>query len=343
MSSCGRLLATMWLVAIPWCRQRGDASACSRGGLEGVAARGARLLGGGPDVGEPDVVLLERAGQSHGLGEAGEGLVDASGVDEGGLGRVVELARGRRHQPVHAHRGARRGKPDQGERRLAVEGHERVEVDELGHAVRHLVESAGDHHAAVGVPEEDDVAVVLVQQVVHDVLDVSAQPDLGAREVGPLAEPGQARGEALVAGRMEQPAYVPEPVGSAPATVDQDGGRHGSHHGPIATASTTTATTQAQQLPAAYGGMRRAAGPCWAQSRSRPRVESPRGAWCSGALATGCASVCPVAPRETSTGASRSRSPGPCCAGPDREVECRPQPRKNMEGGLRAAEGPRDV
>ena len=67
--------------------------------------------------------------------------------------------------------------------RFALEGHVRVEVDELPDSLGDVVGHAGDHHAAVAVADEDDVGEVLVVQHRGDVRDVRVEVGLGGGEV----------------------------------------------------------------------------------------------------------------------------------------------------------------
>ena len=90
--------------------------------------------------------------------------------------RVVELPRRGRHQPFGADLQRRvRRRPDEGEERLPVPGHEGVEVHEVAHPVADVVEAAGHDHAAVGEAEEHDLVEVLVEHLVDDVLDVQSR------------------------------------------------------------------------------------------------------------------------------------------------------------------------
>ena len=74
--------------------------------------------------------------------------------------------------------------------RLAVDRVGGVEVDEPADAVGGPVGDAGDHHAAVAVADEDDVAQVLEREHVDDVGDVRVEVDVGI-EAGGSARRGR--------------------------------------------------------------------------------------------------------------------------------------------------------
>ena len=68
-------------------------------------------------------------------------------------------------------------RPGDVDERLAVHRVGGVEVDDLADPVGGAVGDTGDHHAAVAVADEDHVVQVLVEQQVHDVVDVGVEVD----------------------------------------------------------------------------------------------------------------------------------------------------------------------
>ena len=96
----------------------------------------------------------------------------------------------------------------------------------MGDAIGHVFQAPGDDDPAVGEPDQDDVVQVLVEDHVGDVGDVRGEAHLRARQVGSLADPGQARGEHDVTGGGEETADVPEAVRPFQRSVDQHERRH---------------------------------------------------------------------------------------------------------------------
>jgi hypothetical protein len=83
-------------------------------------------------------------------------------------------------------------------------GHERVEIDEVGQALRHPIGDGRHDHAAVALTGQDDPVQVFVAEQVEDVLDVRLQPYLRARQVDALGKAGERGGEDLVPTSTEQ-------------------------------------------------------------------------------------------------------------------------------------------
>ena len=106
-------------------------------------------------------------------------------------------------------------RPEQLRQGLPVLGDEGVDVDQAGQALRHALGHPGDDGAPVAVPDQEDVLEVLVDEDVHDVLDVGVQPDRRRGEVDPLAEAGEAHPEHLVPGLLEQRGERPPLPGPA--------------------------------------------------------------------------------------------------------------------------------
>jgi hypothetical protein len=94
------------------------------------------------------------------------------------------------------------------EQARAVEGEERIEVDEAGQPIRRAVGDAGHHRAAVAVPEQHHVAQLLVEEDVHHVPDVGVQADLRRGQVGALPQPGQAQRVDLVPRRLQRRSAI---------------------------------------------------------------------------------------------------------------------------------------
>jgi hypothetical protein len=91
----------------------------------------------------------------------------------------------RRYQPVLARHGDKtpvgRQHAEQG---LSVLRQEGVEIDERGNFLRYAVSDAADHHATIGMTDENDIAQILVPD---DVLNMRVEIDLTAEEVLALA------------------------------------------------------------------------------------------------------------------------------------------------------------
>ncbi len=107
---------------------------------------------------------------------------------------------------------------------LAVLRDEGVDVDAMRDALRDTVGHAGDHHAAVAVPDEDDVAELLEDEQVDDVLDVGVEPHVLGDQVAALAQPGERRPVGLVTAGTEPLGDVAPGPASTPGAVHQDVG-----------------------------------------------------------------------------------------------------------------------
>ena len=73
---------------------------------------------------------------------------------------------------------------------------------------------AGDHHAAVAMADEDDVAQIFHLEERDDVGDMGVEVDVRPRQVRAFAEAGERRGENLVSlqqGTDEAPAPAAVP------------------------------------------------------------------------------------------------------------------------------------
>lgn len=73
-------------------------------------------------------------------------------------------------------------------------------------SIADVVESADNDGAAVGVAHEHDSIEVFEQDLVHDIVDVSAQTHVGVNEVDPFADAGEAWSEHLVTLGRQQSA-----------------------------------------------------------------------------------------------------------------------------------------
>jgi hypothetical protein len=112
------------------------------------------------------------------------------------------------------------------EERLPVDRRGGIEEHQLADPVGDPVGGTRDHHPAIAVTDQDDVAQVLEVQYRRDVLDVVAQVHLRIEQVGPLSQAGQGRRVDLVplgAQDAGHPLIAPPAVA---ATVDEHVGRH---------------------------------------------------------------------------------------------------------------------
>ena len=96
----------------------------------------------------------------------------------------------------------------------------------MAHALGDVLERAGHHEPAVGEPEQHDGIEILVENLVDDVLDVRAEPDLRACQVHALADAREARREDLMARALQPAPHVPEAVCAGPGPVDENERRH---------------------------------------------------------------------------------------------------------------------
>jgi hypothetical protein len=185
------------------------------------------------DVGARERVVLQRAHQPDRLGETAHRLWRAPRAGPRRLGRVVELAGLRRHQPVAAdpdRAGAGRG-AEHRVHPVAITGDEGVEVDQVPDPVADVLQRPGDHEPPVRETEEHDAAKILVQDGVDDIGDVGRQADLRTREVSALTDTGQAWRENLMTRGPERAPDLAEAVRAAPRAVNQNKDRH--RRGPI--------------------------------------------------------------------------------------------------------------
>jgi len=152
----------------------------------------------------------------------------------GGIGHAVEKARvGRREQheldAVHdlAHRphrfDDRTGDVDE---RLPVDWCRGVEVDDAPDPIGSPVADSGDHHAAVAVPDEDDVAQVFVVEHGGDVADVQVEIDGRTEKVRALAEAGERRRVHVVTVGPQEPRDALVAPTAVTAPVHQHIRRH---------------------------------------------------------------------------------------------------------------------
>src|SRR5882724_8100406 len=126
---------------------------------------------------------------------------------------------------------------------LAVLGHEGVEVDQAPDALGTALRRAGHHHPAVAVAEEHHVAQILHLHERYHVLDLNAEIDVGAREVGALAHAGEGRREHLVAGAPQDRAYCAPLPAAGPGAVHEDEGAHDLFSGRLCIQASNAATT----------------------------------------------------------------------------------------------------
>src|SRR5262249_46492475 len=135
----------------------------------------------------------------------------------------------RRHQPLLARHG---GKTDAGRQQaqtgLSILRHEGVEIDERGNFIRHAVGYATDHHAAIGIADENDIRQIRVVDTADHILNMWVEIDLPAEEVLAGADTGQGR-SVYVMTRLAQPwRQFPPNHTAGPAAMHQDERRHSS-------------------------------------------------------------------------------------------------------------------
>ena len=78
-------------------------------------------------------------------------------------------------------------------------GKEGVEIDQRGDQLGDPVGDAGDHHAAIGMAGQHDIAQAFVMKDIQNVGDVGREIDRAGQQVRTLALPGQRRREDPVA------------------------------------------------------------------------------------------------------------------------------------------------
>ena len=170
------------------------------------------------------------ARQLHRLGEGDERLRRAFTLPKRNHLRTFEAEasrRYRRYQPVFArHDGQMPIRRQQAEQGLSVLWHEGVEIDKRGDSLRHAVGDAADHHAAVGMTDQNDIGQILVLDDADHVLNMRLEADLTAKEMLALAYTGQ-RWRINFMPRLAQPwRQLPPDHGPSPATMHQHERRH---------------------------------------------------------------------------------------------------------------------
>src|SRR5262245_25849792 len=117
------------------------------------------------------------------------------------------------------------------EQRLAVFGHEGIEIDQRTDLRRDLLRDAGDDHASVGMATQHHVRQFLAADDTDDVLNVRVEIDRAVHQMSALAEAGQGRRIDLVPGLAQQPRHPFVAPAAMPGTVNENKGGHG---GPLA-------------------------------------------------------------------------------------------------------------
>jgi hypothetical protein len=105
--------------------------------------------------------------------------------------------------------------------RLAVVGHEGIDIDQRRDPLRHQVRHPAHHHAGVRVPAEDHIVEILEGEQVGDVGDVRLK--IGPRrscEMHALAEAGQCGREDVMAERAELAGQRCQGPAATPAAGD---------------------------------------------------------------------------------------------------------------------------
>jgi len=112
--------------------------------------------------------------------------------------------------------------------RLPVGWSRGVQVDEMADTVGRAVRGAGDHHAAIAVPDENDAVQILEMEQFHDVFDVAIEIHTAAKEVLPFTKSGQRWGVHLVSLSAQQARYGLIAPAAVPAAMNQNICRHSS-------------------------------------------------------------------------------------------------------------------
>ena len=86
----------------------------------------------------------------------------------------------------------------------------------------HAVGDAGDHHAAIGVPGQHDVAQVLAAEDGENVFDVQAEVDVAGNEMRPFALAGEGGGEDVMAAGAQPCRHLMIAPTTAPGAVHKD-------------------------------------------------------------------------------------------------------------------------
>ena len=110
--------------------------------------------------------------------------------------------------------------------RLAIGRQEGVQIDQGADAAGAASGHAGDHHAAIGVADQDRVGDVLVFQDVRHVLDVGRERDAGMGKVRAFTQAGEGDDIDLVTRRSHQPRRLLVAPAAGPGAVHQYEGRH---------------------------------------------------------------------------------------------------------------------
>jgi len=120
-------------------------------------------------------------------------------------------------------RAPRRHEVDQG---IAVLWNKGIQVDEGCNSVGQCIGDAGDHHAAVGVADQNNVRQPFFLDDIHDIGDVGVEIDARTHQMDALAQPSQCRRIGFVAG-LAQLLGDRTPVPAAdPSAMNQHEVRH---------------------------------------------------------------------------------------------------------------------
>ena len=105
---------------------------------------------------------------------------------------------------------------------LTMLWHERVQIYDVGDAFGHPIGHAGDDRARGAVPEEHNVAEILILQHIDNVVDVHVESDLGASEMAAFAEPRQCRSDDVVTALPQERGDFPPAPRPVPRGMYQD-------------------------------------------------------------------------------------------------------------------------
>ena len=78
---------------------------------------------------------------------------------------------------------------------MSVEGYECIEIDEVGQTLRCTVGDPCSHHAAITVPDQEDVLQVFKLEDAEHIRDVGLKPDFRTGEMNALTDAGISGGE----------------------------------------------------------------------------------------------------------------------------------------------------
>ena len=84
-----------------------------------------------------------------------------------------------------------------------------------------MIKRPRDDGTAVGVAQEDDIAKILVEHGVHNILDVSRQADLRVHEMHSFTDTGQAWREHFMPVPLQAAANMTESVRASPSSMHQ--------------------------------------------------------------------------------------------------------------------------